>query len=190
MAKAPFRLLAIVNRLDLRKTDDGDFHAGEGRFVFGLVDVESGCMPREFVVIFEYGQPAATVAEIQDWAHAWHGLSAHGFGPDYNESLEAVTHGFTGPGADPSKPNGSSINQIRTNEIVLDGPWELREFRVEARRFRERCGRIPKGCCPSATPTSYLPRRLPRRRGPNATDSARSRRSTMRSSCACSPAAR
>ncbi len=131
MAKAPFRLLAIVNRLDLRKTDGGDFHAGEGRFVFGLVDVESGCMPREFVVIFEYGQPAATVAEIQDWAHAWHGLSAHGFGPDYNESLEAVTNGFTGPGADPSKPNGSSINQIRTNEIVLDGPWELREFRVQ-----------------------------------------------------------
>ena len=88
-------------------------------------------MPLEFVVIFEYGQPAGTVAEIQDWAHAWHGLSANEFGPDYNASLEAVTTSFAGPGADPSKPNGSSINQIRTNEIALDGPWELREFRVQ-----------------------------------------------------------
>jgi len=132
MEKAPFRLLAIVNRLDLRKTDvDGDFHAGEGRFVFGLVDVEAGCMPLEFVVIFEYGQPADSVAQIQDWAHAWHGLSASDFGPDYNASLEVVTTAFAGPGADASKPNGSSINQIRTNEIALDGPWELREFRVQ-----------------------------------------------------------
>ncbi len=132
LAKAPFRLLAIVNRLDLRQTDEGgDIDAGEGRFVFGLVDVEAGCTPLEFVIIFEYGQRAETVEDIQDWAHAWHGLSAHEFGPDYNASLEAVTTAFTGAGADPSKPNGSSINQIRTNEIALDGPWELREFRVQ-----------------------------------------------------------
>jgi hypothetical protein len=31
----------------------------------------------------------------------------------------------------PSKPNGSALNQLRTNEIQLASPWELREFRVE-----------------------------------------------------------
>jgi hypothetical protein len=30
----------------------------------------------------------------------------------------------------PEKPGGSSINQVRTNEIVLStkGPWQLREL--------------------------------------------------------------
>jgi len=93
--------------------------------------VEDGCSPREFVVIFEYGQPANNAAEIQEWAHAWHELGEHDFGPDYNDALELVTEKFAGAGADPTKPNSSSINQIRTNEIALDGPWELREFRVQ-----------------------------------------------------------
>jgi hypothetical protein len=132
LAQAPFRLLAIVNRIDLRHTGDGGlFDAGEGRFVFGLVDVEAECSPMEFVVIFEYGQPAATLEAIHSWALAWHTVGGHEFGPIYNASLEMVTTAFVGLGADPSKPNGSSINQIRTNEIALDGPWELREFRVQ-----------------------------------------------------------
>jgi hypothetical protein len=32
--------------------------------------------------------------------------------------------------SDPTKPNGSALNQLRTNEIALTGPWELREFQV------------------------------------------------------------
>lgn len=38
---------------------------------------------------------------------------------------------FTVAGADPSKPNGNAINQLRTNEIAIGGvPWELREFNI------------------------------------------------------------
>jgi len=131
-ALAPFRLLAIVNRIDLREADcEGSFHAGEGRFVFGLVDVEAGCTPAPFVVILEYGLPASTIEGIQNWASAWHAVGSHEFGATYNANLEQLTTAFTGQGADPSKPNGSSINQIRTNENALAGPWELREFRVQ-----------------------------------------------------------
>lgn len=28
----------------------------------------------------------------------------------------------------PARPNGSSISQVRSNEIALSFPWELREF--------------------------------------------------------------
>ena len=36
-------------------------------------------------------------------------------------------------GANPENlPNKSALNQIRTNEIALDAPWELREFRIQA----------------------------------------------------------
>ena len=49
MKKAPFRLLAIVARLDLRQNAGytGGRSAGEGRFVFGLLD-ESG-NPTQFL---------------------------------------------------------------------------------------------------------------------------------------------
>jgi hypothetical protein len=39
-----------------------------------------------------------------------------------------VTRRFTDRGAAPRKPNGSALNQIRTNELALSFPWELREF--------------------------------------------------------------
>jgi len=35
-------------------------------------------------------------------------------------------------GAAPAKGNQNAINQIRTNEIALAGPWELREFTLTA----------------------------------------------------------
>ncbi|MEY4579153.1 MAG: hypothetical protein RL701_3856, partial [Pseudomonadota bacterium] len=53
LARAPLRLLAIVNRLDL---NDLDKHkAGEGRFVFGVLDPAGN--PMEFTLIFEYALP-------------------------------------------------------------------------------------------------------------------------------------
>ena len=130
MRKAPFRLLAIVARLDLRENAgySGGTTAGEGRFVFDLLD-ESG-NPTNFLLILEYGLDAADCRAVLDWAQAFHGLGAYPFGAGYNDALQAVTDRFTAIGASPGKPNRSAINQVRTNDFFLDFPWELREFHL------------------------------------------------------------
>jgi hypothetical protein len=133
MKKAPFRLLAIVNRIDLRQNAgySGGTSAGEGRFVFNVLDIRNNPpTSTQFNVIFEYGLDAANCTDVLNWAHAWHGLGALAFGPNYNAALETITDRFTAIGASPAKPNGSAINQVRTNEIALAAPWELREFHL------------------------------------------------------------
>jgi hypothetical protein len=122
---APLRLLAIVNRFDVRNPADGD--AGEGRFIFGFLD---DGLPLDATIIFEYKLPAATAAEVAGWARAFHALGALPFSEEYNAALEAVTERFAGRGVVPSRPNGSALGDIRTNEIAFgdDGNWELREF--------------------------------------------------------------
>jgi hypothetical protein len=129
LTKAPLRLLAIVNRMDLRNLAQGN--AGEGRFVFGVVDRSGN--PLSFTVILEYKLPATTVEEATSWANAWHGLGALTPGSaEYNAALQAVTDRFARKNAAPGRPNGSAIGQIRTNEIALAAPWELREFRINS----------------------------------------------------------
>ncbi len=130
---APFRLLAIVNRLDLAKRDNlgNVISAGEGRFVFGVVN--SSGFSLQFTVIFEYGLPASDEQELDQWVEQWHALGAldhSNIDPAYNDALVAVTDRFTAKNADLTKPNGSALNQFRTNEIALAGPWELREFQL------------------------------------------------------------
>ena len=130
LAKAPFRLLAIVNRVDLRD-DSASGSAGEARFVFGALT--PGCQPLEFTVIFEYGIQRTDCQAVRDWARQWLDLGSLELGsPAYNAALEAITEQFVRAGADPSKPNGSALNQLRTNEIVLSSEWELREFTLSA----------------------------------------------------------
>ncbi len=125
LAQAPLRLLAIVNRFDLRDLASGD--AGEGRFVFAFHDPNDS--PMEATMIFEYKLPASTEAAVLGWADGFHALGAMQFGEDYNEALQALTEQFVGRGARPGSPNGSAINAVRTNEIQFgDGIWELREF--------------------------------------------------------------
>jgi hypothetical protein len=127
LKKAPLRLLAIVNRVDLRKLSQGN--AGEGRFVFGVTD--SAGNQTSFTVILEYKLPAATQADVVSWAQDWHALGTLPFpSPTYNDALQKLTDRFAGAGIAPTKPNGSSIGQIRTNEIALEGPWQLREFHL------------------------------------------------------------
>ena len=130
MKKAPFRLLAIVARLDLRENAgySGGSSAGEGRFIYDLLDANGN--PTQFLVIFEYGLDAADCTTVLKWANAWHGLGANAFGPAYNAALQSVTDSFATIGASPGKPNGSAINQVRTNDFHLSRPWELREFKL------------------------------------------------------------
>lgn len=130
MTRAPFRLLAIVTRLDLRQNAgySGGNSAGEARFVFNLLDASGD--PTEFLLIFEYGLAAKDCAAVLDWANRFHHLGTIPFGSGYNSALQAITDSFTAIGAAPKKPNGSAINQVRTNDFFLAQPWELREFQL------------------------------------------------------------
>jgi hypothetical protein len=123
-SKAPFRLLAIVNRVDLRKAG---VQAGEGRFVYGVVDASGN--PMEFTVIFEYALPGGTADATQRWARDWHELGQLGLGhAQYNAKLQALTDRFAKSGVMTGRPHGNALNQLRTNEVELGDPWEMREF--------------------------------------------------------------
>ncbi|MCA8960810.1 MAG: hypothetical protein KDC38_09865 [Planctomycetes bacterium] len=139
MTLAPFRLLAIVARMDLRKAPSGysGGSAGEGRFVFGMLGINPQFPnnPDQWfslsgTVILEYSLPATTCEDVVEWADRWHALGSIPFGPSYNAALQEITDDFAGFDAAPDRPNGSSISQVRTNEIAFSGPWELREFRL------------------------------------------------------------
>lgn len=122
LTRPPMRLLAIVNRVDLRDVD----RAGEGRFVFGALD-ENGD-PQPFTIILEYDLPLSEGTAVA-WATAFQWLTD--LSPDgaaYRSILQWITDHFSRAGADPGAVNGSAISQVRTNEIALDGPWQLREF--------------------------------------------------------------
>ncbi len=128
----PFKLIAIVNRVDLRDNAVyGGGSAGEGRFVFQVMD--DNCNPTPFTVIFEYGIEKNSCTAVRDWGRQWADLSGLPLGSAaYNAALQAITDQFTAAGAAPHKPNGSALNQIRSNEIALGAPWELREFVISA----------------------------------------------------------
>jgi hypothetical protein len=149
---APFRLLSIVNRIDLGETAKGGggyggpttdvpVTAGELRFIFGVVQpspwglggTEATCGKKRFTVIFEYGVPRKGCFAVVDWAKQWAALQAMpGFTLAYKAQLEAMTQSVVVHGAAPTKGNKNAINQIRTNEIALASPWELREFTLTA----------------------------------------------------------
>lgn len=138
LAIAPFRLLAIVNRVDLRANTTygggtGDpcnppCLGGEARFVFCMTS--PGCGPLLSLVILEYCVPKSGCKQLKSWAKQWKALEPIPFGPIYNARLQAITDQFAKANADPSRlPNKSAINQIRSNEI-LDFPWDMREWRI------------------------------------------------------------
>lgn len=129
LARAPLRLLAIVNRLDLERLEQGK--AGEGRIVYGVLDESGNQM--EFTVILEYLLPANSEAELKQWADAFHGLQALPFpSEEYNAALQAITDRFSARNAIPTNPNGSALIDIRTNEIALSFEWQLREFHLSS----------------------------------------------------------
>ncbi len=132
LSKAPFRLVAVVYRGDLAQNlIYGGGGAGEARLVFALTDPNT-CAPRRFLVIFEYGIQQPSCLARKAWGQAWFDLKNNPVGsPAYNAALEALTLQFTEAGTNPSQfPNQSSLNQLRTNEIVISPAWELREFHL------------------------------------------------------------
>lgn len=129
---APFALTGIVNRIDLR--GNGTYgttnSAGEGRIVFSALTADG--FATRMTVIFEYELQAESCEEVLEWAKDWHALGALKFGPAYNAALEKLVDRFAGENVAPSKPNGSALNQFRTNELVGEFPWQWREFHLSA----------------------------------------------------------
>jgi hypothetical protein len=139
LSKAPFRLLAIVNRMDLRdQVAYGGTDAGELRFVFA--SLEPNCAqadPGTFAVALEYAVPAAGCLNMKALATQWKALGGLPIGsPQYNAALEAITQQVVVSNAGGGKANGSALNQIRVIENLLDDTgggldWEAREFRID-----------------------------------------------------------
>jgi hypothetical protein len=144
--KAPFRLLAIANRVDL--ADNllyGPGSAGQVRFVFGAV-APNTCERLRFTVGIELDVVLADCAAATAWAQKWIDLADHDLGSiDYNNALEELTElALANALVDPEERV-----TVRTNEIELlpartppepGGSWELREFGsdLKQRRFKKR----------------------------------------------------
>ena len=99
-------------------------------------------------VILEFGNPQTTRCDLRDYAQAWLNLSGHPLGsPQFNQALESITHTVIDANAAPNKPNGSALDQIRTNERLFasssnnpvlsadkwrTSDWELSQFELDA----------------------------------------------------------
>jgi hypothetical protein len=133
LGAAPFRLIAIANRIDLKDEVAGEL-SGEGRLVFGLTDGAADDPSSRVLamsVIVEYALPETRTAK--EWATAWHELGRFpAFDEDYRRALEGVTNSFTKRDARPGSVNGSALAQVRTNESALNWIWQLREFGLDS----------------------------------------------------------
>ncbi len=121
-AAAPFRLLAIVNRVDLAVEACGSA-AGELRYVYTATDA-SGEQALDLSVIVEIPYPSTRSAA--SWARSWREMAAKPPGPERDGALLALTREVTLE-ADPLRA------RVRTNEAALsEGPWQMREFQLES----------------------------------------------------------
>ncbi len=143
LAKAPFKLLAIVNRTDLRGNNAyGNSNNGQLNFIFEMVgpyrcsewnDEISGVYGGVFNVMFEFGVPSLTCIELKQYATDFYNLKNMQLGSvEYNAALQNLTDLVTAPNAAPGRVNGSSLNCIRTNGELGNANYELREFRLDA----------------------------------------------------------
>lgn len=168
-ANAPFRLLAIVNRMDLAlpftalRDEKGevespvtgtavpyysnsgslfaDSTAGEGRFVFGVVDADGDVKEGGTTLILEYGlNGEGSQATVLNWAMDWHALGKHkDIDGSYLAALSGITARFTKPNVIPEPQQGraapfrrstspTQLLRIRTNDGSFGTEREFREF--------------------------------------------------------------
>jgi hypothetical protein len=126
LSRAPFRLLAIVNRLDLAEATTGcNEDASEARFVF-VATLPGASSPLSFNAIFEYGANGTAAGDPKEW-HALGSVPDQG----YAAALERLTRSFT----DRSQPG---LKQLRTSENLGTAhgtSWELRQFVLASARL-------------------------------------------------------
>lgn len=122
LSRAPFRLLAVVDRLDLAETTNGcELDAAEARFVFTATR-PGEATPLALNVIFEYGVNGTDAGEPRSW-HALGSLD----GERYAAALESLTRSFT----DRALGQHPMLKQLRTSENIgaaTGTAYELRQF--------------------------------------------------------------
>jgi hypothetical protein len=126
---APFRLLAIVNRVDLRDLECSAGDAGEARFVFCAIKKDGTPLP--FTVILEYHVDCGTGEGTKQWGQDWVNLARYDLGASsYLSALETLTDRFSLSGRCGASTTDTALGQLRTNDNLAD-PWNLREFRLD-----------------------------------------------------------
>lgn len=171
---APFRLLAIVNRMDLAVQDLGpggapsvgyyssglanlDGQGGEARFVFCITDQEGKPLEPGATIILEYGLDVLGQRDqLLGWAKAWHGLGAHGeIDERYRFDLENLTRAFSDRRAVELEPlprgagSAEGRRELRREFMaalrVLGGPEGIRRSRLARRAGRPLHERLAVG---------------------------------------------
>jgi hypothetical protein len=140
-AGAPFRLLAIVNRVDLA---DGacDGRAGELRYVYAALDPATA-QPLDATLIIEIPYPESRPAA--DWARA--------FGELFFLEADAYTAALARLTTEVAEAADPLRARVRTNDVAFapDGfGWELREFRPELDAGRVELAPAPLELTPRA----------------------------------------
>lgn len=132
-AKAPFRLLAIVNRIDLAdvfgfaSAQPGS--AGELRFVFAAEKWGDCKADMRFFVILEYEVTKSSCSALTQWANDW--LALDGLtGAAYLDKLDSLVESVV------ARPPGRV--RVRTSEVAFVDPaksdseaWAMRQFELE-----------------------------------------------------------
>lgn len=124
LAQTPFRLLAIVNRID--RYDLAAGRAGELRFVYSVIESNQRFpgrqLPMNFTVIVELAVPGTTLADVEALARRWAALSELRVdSAEFHDRLRALT--------DPIVTR-ANLRAVRSNEVTLDDPWDLRHFEL------------------------------------------------------------
>ncbi len=109
LGRAPFRLLSIVNRIDL----------SEFRMEYVATDVF--CEPIHFWVIFEFELPTQSIDDLRAIAEEWHALGALEFGEEYNAALQSITDQLT-------SARLKHVNTVEEEASVVE--WNYRSFAV------------------------------------------------------------
>jgi hypothetical protein len=140
---APFRLIAIVNRVDLASSACSGY-PGELRYVYGAVDPATS-RPLDVTLILEVPYP--TTRPAAEWARAWRELAELPAGEAYVRGLSELTREVRAE-ADPLRV------RLRSNEIALSNPaqpaWEMREFQLQVRDDALELAQVPLEFTPRA----------------------------------------
>lgn len=138
-AKAPFRLEAIVNRIDLRdnlifapRDPSGGINLGELRFIFTLNPATHD--ESQFSMILEYGVTTPSLSGARDYARRWVELSSIPIDSEhYREKLESLTESVVRAGLGHHRPNRSALLQLRTHEAIHGvNRWQFRQWSIDA----------------------------------------------------------
>lgn len=134
--QVPFRLIAIVNRVDLA-ADPCSGPAGELRYVYTASEPSSG-RALDMTVILEVPYP--TLRPAAAWAQAWSELAALPSPEEYVARLSALAREVRLE-ADPLRV------RLRSNEVALANAgapsWELREFQLQIHSARLSLVQVP-----------------------------------------------